>query len=176
LSIDPRYPIGRFVHEGDIGASEREAWIRDIELAPDHLEAALANLTPEQLDTPYREGGWTMRQVAHHMADSHMNSLMRFKLALTEEEPAIKPYDENTWAQLEDTIRAPVELSVDLLRGLHARWVLLLRAMTDTDFARTFYHPESKKIYHLDRVLGTYSWHSRHHVAHITALRDRMGW
>jgi uncharacterized damage-inducible protein DinB len=176
MTNDLRYPVGKFVYEGEITPAQREEWIRDIEQAPVQLAASLRGLTQEQLDTPYREGGWTVRQVAHHLADSHMNSIIRFKLALTESEPAIKPYDENAWAQLEDTRHAPVELALDLVSGLHVRWVMLLRSMSDADFAKTFYHPESKRVSRLDRTLGTYAWHGRHHVAHITALRERMGW
>ncbi|MBW5448106.1 bacillithiol transferase BstA [Cohnella sp. CFH 77786] len=176
MTIDLRYPVGKFSHEGEITPSQREEWIREIEQLPERLAAAVSGLSQDQLDTPYRDGGWTVRQVAHHVADSHMNSIMRFKLALTESEPAIKPYDENAWAQLEDTRQAPIEHALDSVRSLHARWVLLLRSMSDADFAKTFYHPENKRVSRLDRTLGLYAWHGRHHVAHITGLRERMGW
>ncbi|WP_276357988.1 YfiT family bacillithiol transferase [Cohnella caldifontis] len=176
MTNDPRYPIGKFQHQGEISAEQREEWIRQVEEAPQRLEAALRGLTEEQLDTPYREGGWTVRQVAHHLPDSHMNCFMRFKLALTEDEPAIKPYDENAWAMLADSKNAPVGLAVDLLRSLHQRWAFLLRSMSDSDFSRTFYHPANQAVSRLDRTLGTYAWHGRHHVAHITSLRERNGW
>lgn len=176
MTQDPRYPIGKFAQEGDITPEQREAWIRDIELLPVQLAAALEGLTDEQLDTPYREGGWTVRQVAHHLTDSHMNCLMRFKLALTEEDPVIKTYDEDAWAKLADSGKAPVSLAVEQISGLHARWSLLLRAMNDADFARTYRYPEASRSSRLDRTLGLYAWHGRHHVAHVTSLRDRMGW
>lgn len=176
MTTDLRYPIGKFRHEGEITAAQREEWIRHIEELPEKLAAALHGLSEEQLDTPYRDGGWTVRQVAHHLADSHMNSLMRFKLALTEPEPTIKPYDENAWAKLKDSRNGPVAPALEMVRGLHARWVTLLRSMTEADFAKTFYHPEIGKTIRLDRTLGLYAWHSRHHVAHITSLRERMGW
>lgn len=176
MTQDLRYPIGKFVQEGDIAPEQREAWIEDVERLPEQLAAALEGLSEEQLDTPYREGGWTVRQVAHHLMDSHMNCLMRFKLALTEEEPVIKTYDEDAWAQLADSSRAPVSLAIEQVSGLHARWAMLLRAMSDADFARTYRYPEASRSSRLDRTLGLYAWHGRHHIAHITALRERMGW
>jgi len=138
------------------------------------MRAAVAGLTEEQLDTPYRSGGWTVRQVVHHVPDSHMNSYVRFKLALTEEEPLITPYDEALWAKLADSA-APIEGSVELLDGLHRRWVSLLQSMSEGDFGRSFRHPELGLV-RLEQNLALYSWHSKHHVTHITALRDRMGW
>jgi hypothetical protein len=176
MTTDIRYPIGKFSHVGEISPEQRLTWISDIAHLPTLLAAALEGLNPEQLDTPYRPGGWTVRQVTHHIADSHLNSFTRFKLALTEDEPAIKPYYEDRWALLGDTIHAPIELSTRLIAALHERWVYLLHSMSDTDFGRTFLHPESLKVFRLDSVLGTYSWHGRHHVAHITSLRERMGW
>jgi len=176
MTQDLRYPIGKFAHDGDIGPEQREAWIRDIEQLPDQLAASLAGLSEEQLDTPYREGGWTVRQVAHHLTDSHMNCVMRFKLALTEEDPIIKTYDEDAWAKLADSSRAPVQLAVEEVRGLHRRWSMLLRSMTDADFARTYRYPEASRSSRLDRTLGLYAWHGRHHIAHIQSLRERMGW
>ncbi len=135
----------------------------------------MAGLSPEQLDTPYRPGGWTVRQVVHHVPDSHINSYIRFKLALTEPEPTIKPYDEALWAELADTPATPVEVSLTLLDSLHGRWVPLLRSLSGADFARQFRHPELGMV-RLDGNLALYAWHGRHHVAHITSLRERMGW
>lgn len=176
MTQDPRYPIGKFVHEGEIAPEQRESWIRDIELLPGQLAAALDGLTDEQLDAPYRDGGWTVRQVAHHLTDSHMNCLMRFKLALTEQDPVIKTYDEDAWAKLVDSSAAPASLAVEQVSGLHARWALLLRAMNEADFARTYRYPEASRSSRLDRTLGLYAWHGRHHVAHITSLRACKGW
>ncbi|WP_373232195.1 YfiT family bacillithiol transferase [Cohnella sp.] len=176
MTTDLRYPIGHFVSDGEISEEQRVAWISDIAQLPVQLAAALDGLNEAQLDTPYRPEGWTVRQVTHHIADSHINSFTRFKLALTEDQPAVKPYYEERWALLGDTLQAPVEKSTALIDALHDRWVYLLRSMSSEDFARTFYHPESLKVFHLDIVLGTYSWHGRHHVAHITSLRERMGW
>ncbi|WP_170211459.1 YfiT family bacillithiol transferase [Cohnella abietis] len=174
--VDERYPIGRFTYEGKISADQRMQWIADISLLPTQLSTALEGLSEEQLDTPYRTYGWTVRQVAHHIADSHLNSFTRFKLALTEKQPTIKPYYEEQWALLPDSKQAPVVLSIALVTALHARWDYLLQAMREEDFARTFRHPESLKVLRLDEALGIYSWHGRHHVAHITSLRGRMGW
>ena len=142
---------------------------------PAELRAAVHGLSPEQLDTPYRLEGWTVRQVVHHLPDSHMNSFIRFKLALTEEEPTIKPYDEDLWARLGDVRNTPVEVSLRLLESLHQRWVVLLRSLGDEDWPRKFRHPELG-VMSLERNLALYAWHGRHHVAHITALRERMGW
>ena len=172
--MDLRYPIGTFSFPAASTARQREEWVRDIAAAPGRLRAAVAGLSAEQLDTPYREGGWTVRQVVHHLPDSHMNSYVRFKLALTEDEPVIKPYDEALWAKLADAT-APVGASVELLDALHQRWVALLRSMDEGDFGRGFRHPELGLV-RLDQNLALYAWHSRHHVGHITALRDRMGW
>jgi uncharacterized damage-inducible protein DinB len=139
------------------------------------MRTAVAGLSDEQLNTPYRPAGWTVRQVVHHVPESHMNSYVRFKLALTEEEPTIKPYFEDRWAQLDDANQAPVGLSLDLLDALHGRWVWFLRSLKDADFQRTFRHPELGTV-SLDRNIALYAWHGRHHVAHITSLRERMGW
>lgn len=176
MTQDLRYPVGKFAHAGEVDGEQRESWIHEVEQLPAKLAEALGGLTEEQLDTPYREGGWTLRQVAHHLADSHMNSLIRFKLALTEIEPTIKPYEENDWAQLADSREAPVDLALTLVEALHARWTILLRSMSDADFAKTFYHPGNQKTARLDQTLGLYAWHGRHHVAHIAALRERKGW
>ena len=172
---DLRYPIGKFQLEGDITEERRRGWIAEIEQTPARLRAAVDGLSPEQLDTPYRPGGWTVRQVVHHLPDSHLNSYVRFKLALTEDGPTIKPYDEQKWAELNDSRSAPVYVSLALLESLHQRWVLVLRSMSEADFARAFRHPELG-VRTLDQTVALYAWHGRHHVAHITSLRDRMGW
>ena len=174
--MDARFPIGHFETNGDITEAQRMEWMNDIEQLPSLLAAAVKDLTQEQLDTPYRDGGWTVRQVVHHIADSHMNSFMRFKLALTEDRPTIKPYYEDRWAELADTVRAPIDLSLTLIEALHTRWGLLLRSMSESDYARSFFHPESEMFVRLDYNLGTYSWHGRHHLAHITTLAKRLGW
>lgn len=172
---DQRYPIGRFSHSGEITPDHRRTWIDQIAELPAQLRAAVVRLTDEQLDTPYRDGGWTVRQVVHHLADSHMNSLIRFKLALTEKEPTIKPYDENLWVLLSDAHKAPLQESLVLLEALHGKWVTLLQSLSDDQFARVLIHPVQGRI-RLDTNLGIYAWHGRHHIAHITALRERMGW
>jgi uncharacterized damage-inducible protein DinB len=172
---DLRYPIGKAQLVAPLDDGERRQMIAQIEEAPARLRAAVAGLTPEQLDTPYRPGGWTVRQVVHHVPDSHLNAYVRFKFALTEQEPAIKTYDEARWAELPDTRAVPVEVSLALLENLHRRWVALLRALAAADFARTLRHPDHGVIT-LDQLLCIYSWHGRHHTAHVTALRERMGW
>jgi hypothetical protein len=172
---DLRYPIGKFTVEGEIVPARREEWIARIAAAPAELRAALKGLSDAQLGTPYRPGGWTLRQLAHHVPDSHMNSYVRFRLAVTEDEPTIKPYAEDRWAKLSDARTAPVELSLALLDSLHARWVLLLRSFAESDWKRTFRHPELG-LMTLERNLALYAWHGRHHVAHVTSLRERMGW
>ena len=172
---DLRYPIGKFTIEGEITEQRRRQWIDEIREAPAQLRAAVAGLTEEQLGTPYRPGGWTVRQVVHHLPDSHLNSYVRFKLALTEEQPTIKPYEQERWAELEDGRAAPVEISLALLESLHRRWVLLLYSLQPADFLRRFRHPELGEV-SLERNLALYAWHGRHHIAHITSLRERMGW
>ncbi|HWP43073.1 MAG TPA: bacillithiol transferase BstA [Blastocatellia bacterium] len=173
--VDLRYPIGRFDFQKEVTEDDRLRFIDEIEAAPAHLRAAVEGLSQEQLDTPYREGGWTVRQVVHHLPDSHLNSYVRFKLALTEQEPAIKPYREDLWAELADGRTAPVEVSLGLLESLHARWVMLLRSLSAEDFLRTFRHPDIGEV-SLAKNLGLYAWHGRHHVAQITSLREREGW
>jgi hypothetical protein len=147
----------------------------EIEQAPARLRAVVAGLSDAQLDTPYRPVGWTVRQVVHHVPDSHLNSYVRFRLALTEKEPTIKPYDESRWAELTDARTAPIEISLALLESLHARWTLLLHSLKPEDFSREFRHPELGTV-SLDKNLALYAWHGRHHVAHIASLRERMGW
>ncbi|HWM92447.1 MAG TPA: putative metal-dependent hydrolase [Thermoanaerobaculia bacterium] len=172
---DLRYPIGRFRKVASLTPAEREAAIESIAATPIRLRAATLGLTPEQLDTTYRPGGWTVRQVIHHVPDSHINSYVRFKLALTEDNPTIKTYDEARWAELEDGKSTPVEVSFALLEALHDRWVRLLRSLGPEDFARTVNHPDHGPMT-IDSLLGLYDWHGKHHVAHITRLRQRMGW
>jgi len=173
---DLRYPIGRFVYTGGESTDEqRRDFIGRIESAPARLRDAVKDLIPEQLDTPYRPGGWTVRQLVHHVPDSHMNSYCRFRLALTEEAPSVKGYDQERWAELADSRTAPVEISLALLESLHRRWVALLRSMKPADFSRTFMHSELGPVT-LDRNLALYAWHGDHHIAHITSLRTRMAW
>jgi len=173
--MDLRYPIGPFEWKGESSEEQRRVRIDRIEAAPVRLMAAVQGLSEEQFDTPYRPGGWTLRQVVHHLADSHLNSYTRFRLALTEDAPVIKAYDEKRWAELPDARTAPVPVSLVLLEALHRRWVQLLRSMAPADFARRFVHPELGGV-SLDRNLALYAWHGEHHTAHITALRGRMAW
>jgi hypothetical protein len=173
--MDLRYPIGRFEPPASITPELRTEWIEELAFAPTRFREAIRGLTDEQLDTPYRPGGWTVRQVIHHVPDSHMNCYVRFRLALTEEDPLIRPYDEARWALLEDACNAPAEVSLRLLEGLHDRWVRLIRSLPEPAFARTYRHPERGTI-DLETTLALYAWHSRHHAAHITALRDRSAW
>jgi hypothetical protein len=173
---DPRYPIGPFGYVGPQPPDRRIDCIARIAAAPANLRKAVAGLTDAQLDTPYRDGGWTVRQVVHHVPDSHLNAYTRFRLALTEPTPTIKPYLEHRWAELSDARGAPVEISLALLEALHRRWVLLLRSLGPADWALRFLHPEQGREWSLDEVLAMYAWHGEHHTAHITRLRDRMGW
>jgi hypothetical protein len=172
---DLRYPIGKFKLDAPTAPEQREELITQIEQTPSRLRAAVKGLSDQQLDTPYRPEGWTVRQVAHHVPDSHLNAYVRFKLALTEDEPTIKPYAEDRWAQLADTQTTPVEVSLAMLDSLHDRWVRLLRSLQSEDWKRTFRHPEMG-VMNLEKTLALYSWHGRHHVAHITYLRERNGW
>ncbi|WML48772.1 bacillithiol transferase BstA [Neobacillus sp. PS3-34] len=172
--MDLRYPVGQYSFDGEITQQQIESWINEIEITPARLRDAISHLTEEQLNTPYRPGGWTVRQVVHHLPDSHLNSYVRFKLALTENKPEIKPYMENKWAELPDS-SLPVEVSLDLLQALHERWVCLLRSLSVEELNRSFLHPESGEI-KLAWNIGLYAWHGRHHIAHITELRRRLGW
>ena len=151
-------------------------WLIDIKNLPQHLENAILNLDEAQINSTYRDGGWTVRQVVHHVADSHMNAYIRFKLALTEENPTIKPYDEAAWAEMDDTKNLPINISLTLLHALHSRWYEILRNLAEADLNRTVFHPEHKKEMTIWYLLGMYAWHSRHHVAHITSLRESMKW
>jgi uncharacterized damage-inducible protein DinB len=169
-----RYPIGKFQPTAPT-EENRKQFLSQIEEAPKRLRAAVAGLSLDQLNTPYRDGGWTVQQVVHHLADSHMNAYTRFKLALTEDEPTIKPYNETRWAELSDSRTTPVETSLSLMDALHERWVNLLRGMGPADFGRRMKHPERGAM-SLDDTLALYAWHGRHHVAHITNLRARKGW
>jgi hypothetical protein len=172
---DLRFPIGPFEYQGEANDAQRAAFIEEIAATPAQLRAALAGLNDEQLATPYRAEGWTVRQVVHHLADSHINSYIRFKLALTEDTPTIKAYDEAKWAELNDACQSPLAPSLTLLESLHERWVILLRGLTKADYARAFRHPE-RGLVTLDTNLAIYAWHGRHHIAHITALRKRLNW
>jgi uncharacterized damage-inducible protein DinB len=173
--MDIRYPLGKFTWIAQNSSQQRATAIDDIAAAPQKMRAAVAGLSDAQLDTPYRDGGWTVRQVVHHVPDSHLNSYTRFKLAFTENEPTIKPYDEGLWANLVDAKNAPIEPSLMLLDGLHQRWVLFLRALSESDVKRKFTHPELGNVT-IDQYIALYAWHSKHHVAHITSLREQKGW
>jgi hypothetical protein len=173
---DLRYPIGPFQAPVQTTADDRARWISEVAELPAQLRAAVSGLSDAQLDSPYRPGGWTLRQVVHHVPDSHVNAYVRFKLALTEQVPTIRPYDEGGWADLADTKETPPEVSLDLLDALHQRWVILLRSLRPEDFARTLVHPQHGRVLSLHWMLALYAWHGRHHVAHITGLRERMGW
>jgi len=172
---DLRFPIGKFQHAGEITEEQRKAWLQDIEDLPVRLSEAVAGLSDAQLNTPYRPEGWTLRQVVHHVADSHMNSYIRFKLALTEELPTVKLYEEAAWAELDDAKNAPVNVSLQLLETLHHRWVMLIRSLEPWQWEKSFVHPDSGEV-KLATNLGIYAWHGKHHTAHITTLRERMGW
>ena len=172
---DPRFPIGRFQPDPQPTPELRARHIAEIAALPRRFRQAVAGLNSNQLDTPYREGGWTVRQVIHHVPDSHMNAYIRCKLALTEDAPTIKPYDQEAWAHLADASLTPVEVSLSLLEAIHARWVTLLSSLKEEDFQRRFHHPETG-AQTIDSTLALYAWHSNHHLAHVTGLRQRMGW
>lgn len=168
-----RFPVGRFQRPASLTADERAAAIASIAATPSRMRDAVRGLNEQQFDTPYRPDGWTVRQVVHHVPDSHMNAYVRFKLALTEDTPTIKPYDEGAWAKLEDARSTPIETSLSILDGVHDRWVRILNAMSASDFERKLNHPENG-VMSLDQMLAMYEWHGRHHVAHISNLRSRM--
>jgi|SRR5579875_1520932 len=170
-----RYPVGRYRAPEAIEAGERAAWIREIEALPKNLRRAVAGLSEAQLDTPYRPGGWTVRQVVHHYADSHLNSYSRFRWAVTEDLTTVKTYNEAAWAELADAKTAPVELSLTLIEPLHARWTLLLQSFGEAEFGRKMRHPDWGEV-SVEWLLGQYAWHCRHHVAHINRLKEREGW
>jgi DinB superfamily len=171
-----RYPIGKFVAPTAITLAQREAWISDIAQLPSQLRQAVAGLNEAQLDTPYRPGGWSLRQLVHHIADSHLNAFIRLKWTLTEDSPTIKAYWEERWAENPDNLRLAIEVSLGLLDHLHQRWVFLLRNLGEADFARGYIHPESQRFFRLDEYLGLYAWHGRHHLAHAKGLRVRSAW
>jgi hypothetical protein len=175
MNDDQRFPIGQPELRQRLTPEQRVPLIENVERLPQRLSAAVSGLSAAQLDTPYRPGGWSVRQVVHHFADSHMNAFVRFKLALTEDGPIVKTYEEARWAETPDAKTPPIELSMGLVENLHARWVLLMRSLSPEDWARKLTHPE-RGLVTLDENLCLYSWHSRHHVAHITALREREGW
>ena len=172
--MDLKYPIGNFRFDDEITSSVTSVWINEIEDLPRLLRDAVKDLDNEQLDTAYRFGGWTARQVIHHLADSHMNAYVRFKLALTEENPVIKPYDESKWAELSD-YKLPIDTSLLLLETLHKRWTNLLRSLSPSDMEKTFIHPDSGEV-SVGKNIGIYAWHGRHHLTHITSLCKRKGW
>ena len=172
---DLRYPIGEYEPQ-PFSDKQLKEWLIDISFLPQHLENAILNLDESQLNTPYRPEGWTVKQLVHHVADSHMNAYIRFKLGVTEENPSIKPYDEAAWALLNDTTNLPINISLTLLHALHTRWMEVLKGISAEDWNRTVYHPQHKKKITLWHLLGMYSWHGRHHTAHVTALRERMNW
>nr|WP_157059970.1 putative metal-dependent hydrolase [Saccharibacillus kuerlensis] len=170
-----RYPIGRPNDALESDEEKREEWIEHIRRLPDRLEDAIEGLSEEQLDTPYRPGGWSVKQVVHHLADSHMNAYIRLKLALSEDGPTIKPYEEAVWAEQPDT-KLAVGASLMILRGLHVRWAFLLESLTPEQWQKTFYHPESREWNRLDTQTSHYAWHGQHHTSQIAALRERSGW
>jgi hypothetical protein len=176
--IDLRYPIGKDHSYSDNEYKEevKQSHLLDIQHCPGLLEKAVLNLDEHQLNMPYRDGGWTIKQVVHHVPDSHIQAYVRFKLALTEDNPTIKPYDEVGWANLSDSQDVPINISLTLLHALHSRWVQLMKKMKEKDWQRTIYHPEHKRTITLWNLLGSYAWHGKHHAAHITTLRERMGW
>ena len=173
--MDPRYPIGKYEPLPFSGITKKE-WLQDLQFLPSLLEQSIENLDESQLNTPYREGGWTVKQLVHHVADSHLNAYVRFKLALTETNPVIKTYDEKRWAELPDIDRVPVNISLTLLYALHTRWHATLLHLPDPDWERTLYHPVHQKELTLWLMLGMYAWHGKHHVAHIMDLRRRNSW
>jgi len=175
MSIDPRYPIGKFEQQ-PYSEQQKQAWLLDLQFLPEALERAINNLDEAQLDTPYRDGGWTVKQLVHHVADSHMNAYIRFKLGLTEDKPTIKPYEEQEWALLADNDIVPINVSLTLLYALHIRWVASIKNLTEEQWNRLVVHPAANREMSLWFLLGLYAWHSKHHTAHITALRENNHW
>lgn len=173
-TTDLRYPVGRFVSPATVTPTDRSTFINHIAEAPARLRDAVSGLNDAALDTPYRDGGWTVRQLVHHVADSHVNAYTRFRLALTEDAPTIKPYDQEAWSRLPDS-RLAIDVSLRLLDAIHERWVAMLRGLSESDFARSYVHPESGRTT-LDQALAQYAWHGKHHTAHVVRLRERQGW
>ena len=175
MTNDPRYPLGKYEPQ-PFSHAQKEKWLLNIQFLPEELERSLLNLDAAQLDTPYREGGWTVQQLVHHVADSHMNAYIRFKLGLTETNPTIKPYEEKEWAVLPDVATVPINVSLTLLHALHLRWYAAIKELADADWERTVVHPEHGRQMSLWFLLGLYAWHGKHHTAHITSLRENKGW
>ena len=175
MSDDLKYPIGKFAPQ-PFSHKQKEEWLLDIKFLPEELEMAITNLDAQQLQTPYREGGWTVQQLVHHVADSHMNAYIRFRLGLTENNPTIKPYEEKEWALLADVNTVPINVSLTLLHALHQRWYATIKDLREDQWERTVFHPEQKKEMSLWMLLGLYAWHGKHHVKHITSLRERNSW
>jgi uncharacterized damage-inducible protein DinB len=175
MSIDPRYPIGKFEPK-PYSEQQKQAWLLDLQFLPEALERAIINLDEAQLNTPYREGGWSVKQLVHHVADSHMNAYIRFKLGLTEENPTIKPYEEQEWALLADNDIVPINVSLTLLHALHLRWVATIKDLSEEQWNRIVVHPATNREMSIWFLLGLYAWHSKHHTAHITVLRDNNQW
>ncbi len=169
-----RYPVGKYTPPASITSLQVSNWIDEIEKLPSQIKETIKNFKESDLEKTYRPNGWTARQVIHHLADSHVNSYTRFKLAVTEEHPAIRPYHENLWAELADGKSAPVYFSINILEAIHARWVLFLRSLKPEDFKRTLFHPESKKVYVLDEFVGMYAWHGRHHLGHLKIVSNKL--
>lgn len=174
MNEDLKFPIGKFDRNVNVTKEIRNRFIETIENYPDFLYEEIKNLSDDRLDTPYRPEGWTVRQLVHHIADSHMNAYIRFKLALTEDEPTIRPYFEDRWAEIDDS-KMPIDVSVKIIRGVHERWTAILHSMSDENFGRKLFHPDSGE-WTLEKMLGLYDWHSRHHLAHITELAKREKW
>jgi uncharacterized damage-inducible protein DinB len=172
---DLRYPIGKYVTE-PFSEATKQKWLRDIQFFPNDLEVAIQNMDAPQLDAPYREGGWTVKQLVHHMADSHMNAYIRFKLGLSENNPTISPYEENDWVDMDDVYTVPINVSITLVHALHLRWHAVLKGATEEQLNRTIFHPQQNRSMTLWFLLGLYAWHGKHHVAHITSLRERNNW
>lgn len=175
LTVDPRYPIGKYIPQPYSG-HQKEEWLNDIKFLPQLLENSILNLDESQLQTPYREGGWTVQQVVHHVADSHMNAYCRFKLGLTEDHPSIRPYDEKSWSELRDVNAIPVNISITLLYALHTRMYSVISDLSVKEWERTVFHPEHNKDMTLWYLLGNYAWHGKHHAAHIVNLREQKKW
>jgi uncharacterized damage-inducible protein DinB len=175
MSIDPRYPIGKYEPK-PFSEQQKQTWLLDLQFLPEALERAINNLDEAQLNTPYRDGGWTVKQLVHHVADSHMNAYIRFKLGLTEDKPTIKPYEEQDWALLADNDLVPINVSLTLLHALHLRWVATIKDLTEEQWNRLVVHPAANREMSIWFLLGLYAWHGNHHVAHITTLRENKQW